>query len=169
MAEASLLEWSCVAVLGLLLILTALCQVWWKLDRLIRSWDVFDVLPYWTFFAPEPGRRDMQLLYRDKLPDGFLTSWRELPLTRSRRWHDFAWSPRRRLKKALYDAVMYIQQSIHLEAEVRMSVPYLLLLTFVSGIPRVYPAAKTQFLIMSTSALSDSAAEVVFLSDVHPR
>jgi len=38
------------------------------------------VVPIWTFFAPNPGRTDTHIVYRDIYDDGALSKWRQLEL-----------------------------------------------------------------------------------------
>lgn len=165
-------EGAALLILALFLILSAASQVRTPVENRLRTLDLFNWLPFWNFFAPRPGTLDFHLLYRDQLPDGVLTSWREIPLGQQRRWHDFLWNPRRRLKKALFDAAGGIKRKSAREdgPDVRITVPYLLLLTYVSGLPRIYPAVKTQFLVMaSTPAAAESEPVVLLYSDLHPR
>jgi hypothetical protein len=163
-------EWICLGLLGGFLLLSAVCQVRSPVEDRIRQFDLFGWLPFWNFFAPRPGTLDFHLLYRDQISDGTITIWREIPLTHDRRWWNIFWNPGRREKKALFDAALGIRRySARTGGDVRISVPYILLLTYVSGLRRIYPVEKTQFLVMaSTPAEPHVDPQVLILSEMHP-
>jgi hypothetical protein len=142
------MEIAAIAALVIFFGLTVVCQIDGRLTSFFRSHDLFGLIPGWGFFAPNPGRFDFHLLYRDELPVGTVTNWREIPVTGGRRWHDWLWNPERRLKKVLFDAFTSLSQVEKFGADAQLSVPYLLLLSYVSCYPRVYQCQKTQFLLM---------------------
>lgn len=164
------LEVAAIALLVGFFGLTVVCQVEGRWAEALRQRDMFGLFPGWNFFAPRPGSVDFHLLYRDELPGGALTDWREIPLTHQRRWHDWIWNPERRLKKVVFDAFTALAQVVTLEADVRLSVPYLVLLTYVTAYPRLYAFERTQFLLMmSTPDRPGSEPVEVVLSDRHGR
>jgi hypothetical protein len=120
--------------------------------RRIRAWDSFGVIPHWSFFAPTPGRTDPHLLYRDRLADGALTSWTEIPLIEPRRWQHVVWNPLRRDKKALFDVVQLLNLQFQQTAPeaIVLTIPYLLLLNHVSGLPRPAVCVGTQFMLVES-------------------
>ncbi len=164
-----LTEWLGVGLLATVFVISAACQVRWPVEDRIRHWDVIGLLPYWNFFAPRPGVLDFHLLYRDEVADEQLTSWIEVRLMQERSWHDALWNPTRRSKKALLDAVAGIKRFVDAapDGDARLSVPYLLLLTYVSAIPRGYAASKTQFLVMASTPASDAEPETLLMSELH--
>jgi hypothetical protein len=162
-------EWAALGLLGTVLVLSALCQFRSPIENYIRSWDLFCWLPFWNFFAPQPGVLDLYLLFRDELTDGSLTGWRELSLIRERSWYNFLWNRDRRIKKALFDSAVGMMKGAQQGGDIRISVPYILLLTYISGRPRLYHAVKTQFLLMASSpAAPDEEPEALAISDLHP-
>ena len=134
-------------------------------------WDVTGLLPVWRFFAPMPGPFDFHLVYRDELEDGSLTEWAEHRAPPARRWWAFAWNPDKRLRKALLDVSQELARTnaaARTREQVTISVPYLVLLNFVSALPRLPPAAKTQFALMvSRGAEYDEKPEFLFVSAPH--
>lgn len=167
---ASPTEWLALSVLGLVFVLSAVCQIRWSGEKRLRALDLFSWLPSYNFFAPNPGVHDFHLLYRDRLPQGGVTGWRELPLTRGRGWLDCLWNPGRRCKKALYDAAGDMLGASAKGLDIRWSASYLLLLTYVSGLPRLHEAEGTQFLIMRSSpATPEVPPREIMHSDFHPR
>lgn len=129
------------------------------------------LIPSWNFFAPRPGTTDNALFYRDRYDSGELSPWHEL-LESSRPKGLLAplWNPEGRPKKALSDAVNHlIQHASAADGEddaVVLSVPYLLLLTRVSRVPRALGVTGRQFLVVRHSMV-DANPQVVMLSKVH--
>lgn len=163
-------EFTAIFALASFFALTVLSQTGGRAALFLRDRDMFGLFPGWNFFAPDPGRVDFHLLFRDELPSGVVTSWREIPLTSGRRWHDWLWNPERRLKKVVFDAFAGLSQVVALRADVRLSIPYLVLLNCVSAYPRIYAFERTQFLVMmSTPAEPDEEPVEVVLSDRHNR
>ncbi len=132
----------------------------------LRDHDLVGLLPQWKFFAPIPGRGDFYLLYRDIYAED-MTGWTELPLGGERRWWNFLWNPRRRERKAVFDAARELPLYLTPEEKdaVHVSVPYLLMLSYVSAQPRTLPPLRTQFLLMYGEA--GGAPEVSMLSYMH--
>jgi len=135
----------------------------------LRSNDILGLVPEWKFFAPIPGRGDFYLLYRDVYPES-TTDWTEIMVGGKRYWWNLLWNPRRRERKAMLDIARELPR--HFKDENReafpISVPYLTLLTYVSGQPRTVLADKTQFLLMySEAALNGGQPQVNLLSYMH--
>lgn len=140
-----------------------------KVDRWC-AWDVVGILPVWRFFAPVPGPFDFHLLYRDRGADGVVTDWTEFQPVPRRRWSTMVWNPDKRLRKAMLDLSQELAraQSKQPPEQIMLSVPYLVLLQFISALPRAAPVAQTQFAIMvSEGAEYDAAPAVLFLSSFH--
>lgn len=163
------------AALGVLLAtwlaVSALCQFGNPLGRLLRQVDACYLIPQWTFFAPRPAMHDYWFLYRDQLGNGAVTRWFEVPLRRTHFLIAPLWNPYRRHNKALFDIVTQVGLLAgegREPAQLKLTVPYLALLSFVSALPRDHGAVATQFLIMTSG---DSAAGVspapVLVSALH--
>jgi hypothetical protein len=166
----SLTEIGAIAVVVVFFVLTIVCQIDGRWAEALRHRDMFGMFPGWNFFAPRPGCMDFHLLYRDELPGGQVTAWREIPLAEERRWHDWLWNPERRLKKVVFDAFSSLTQVVKLEADVRLSIAYLVLLTYVTGYPRLYIFERTQFLLMMSVPTEPNREPMdVVLSDRHGR
>ena len=164
-------ENAAIGVMFAWLAVSAACQMPGRVTDRIRSLDVAGLIPNWPFFAPVPGTCDYYLLYRDELPDGDVTGWREVSLCDDRRpWHA-VWNPRKREKKALFDLTAALMRDIprdRLEI-VTLSVPYLALLSCVSALPHAPGARATQFLVMMSDVPQRLVEpEPVFTSAVHP-
>jgi hypothetical protein len=138
------------------------------INRLTGSWFV----PSWTFFAPTPGTKSYHILYRDLGIDGF-SEWRHLPVAEARRKRRFLWNPEKTSSKALVDIANEFSAIVSSldEAERRatprrlqVTLPYLILLSYVSALPRLQPVVATQFALGQTGP-SDST--LLLLSAVH--
>ncbi|MFE5285678.1 hypothetical protein ACFRAQ_12005 [Nocardia sp. NPDC056611] len=162
------------------LTLSALCQIprdiekWeaTRWERWIRTRDVCGLIPRWHFFAPTPATDDLHLLYRDRLPDGRITRWRQIPPGASPKWIGPVWNPRRRQNKALIDISVELgKTAVSLAGDtagIQLSLAYIATLNFVSGLPRDYRADGTQFLIMRSKGMDEDVDhDVIFLSPMH--
>jgi hypothetical protein len=141
-------------VFGTWLVVTAVCQFTGPLARYLRRFDVLRLIPQWTFFAPRPATHDYWFLYRDQLPGGSMTRWHEIPCKHSHPLIAPVWNPPRRHNKALFDissqlGLLARDMAPNL-APLKITVPYLTLLNYISSLPRNYYAVATQFLIMTS-------------------
>lgn len=138
----------------------------------VRRWDGFGLIPSWRFFGPNPVRTDAHLLFRDRLPDGTFTLWREVPILQPRRAWRGVWNPGRRQEKALSDAQKSLLRQSTGDRDLsvlQISLPYLLLLNHVADLPRLEEVAATQFALMSTRGeCADEEPRFLFLSNLHP-
>lgn len=159
------------------LLVAAVCQVpgdvrTWRtsrVDRWVRAHDVLGCVPRWHFFAPRPGTEDIHLLYRDRLPDGRVTRWREVLAPAPPLLVGAIWNPDKRHNKALLDATQeLVEVSAMMDGDldrIQLTVSYLAVLTFVGGLPRPHAPDGTQFLIMRSSG--PDRPEGVLLSAMH--
>lgn len=135
-----------------------------------KYYDYFAMIPVWTFFAPNPGTTDVHLLYRDKVSNGAVMSWREVPFHAS--VLRAVWNPRKRLQKGLSDLGNDLQgyAAEHLEhPELILTHPgFIALLNFVSRQPHAPSTTFTQFaLARSYGNHSETPTDVMFLSTFH--
>jgi hypothetical protein len=177
----SSLETLLVTLFGLWFSLSILAQFHLeKFDR-YRTHDLFHLIPNWTFFAPNPGRTDYHLIFRDKRRDGSTGDWKELPLLYRRRFWSFLWNPEKRETKVLTDAVASIFEMIEFQQKRERSKelteqlllihsPYLLLLNLVmsSREPHSVDVTHRQFaLVESFGFLSADPPRPILSSPFH--
>ncbi|MFF5986749.1 hypothetical protein [Prauserella flavalba] len=129
-------------------------------------------IPNWRFFAPTPARHDFNVLYRDKLADGTLTSWREQVIVKERTLWQMVWHPVRRMEKALFDVaseLLKVSEDVGAPERVQLTVSYLALLNFVTNEVTHHPdAVQVQFLIAQSTGHEESIEpRMLFLSDFH--
>lgn len=160
-----------VAVLATWFILTCLSALPSRRRLVVRSEFLSRIIPTWSFFAPNPGTFDFRLLCRDHLVDDSVTAWREI-----RVYSDFRpataaiWNPGQRRKKALFDVAQELSAGASAwdsnPGLIKLSVPYLLLLTYVSSSPRSALSTGRQFALV-TASRRDEPPTVVFVSGMH--
>jgi hypothetical protein len=105
---------------------------------LVSRLDRFTVLPYWSFFAPNPGYTGTHLIYRDGDESNW-TGWMDIPLPESSTWR-WLWNPGRFERKAVQDlfgglarSARDVQEPIALE----LTSCHLGFLTWVDAQPRL--------------------------------
>lgn len=141
------------------------------------------LVPVWNFFAPNPAVHDYYVLYRDCLYKGEITPWREIGdgngSTRRSRLAT-VWNPGKFQRKAVFDLAMVLEQEILsvrsaplqpessdiFRAAVRLSVPYLHILQYVSNLPRSLRAERTQFVLIRVDNVEEDV-ETLFVSEFH--
>jgi hypothetical protein len=145
-------------------------SLWWR--RIVARYDRFVLLPFWAFFAPNPGFAGVHLVYRDRTPTG-LSAWSEILLPSTTRWR-WLWNPARFERKALQDYLnglarnaAQLQQTRALE----LTDSYLALLAWVEAQPRILGGAThRQFALLQTVGHGTGRlVRPVFLSREHPR
>lgn len=170
--------------------LAALFGVWFVLstfgqfqnswsDRL-RRLDRLQLLPIWTFFAPNPGNSDYHIIVRDRRYDGSVGNWRDaLPISPVTLLSG-VWNPEKRKQKVLVDAVSSIVEllapqsvraldAISQERVLMVSSPYLVLLNLVVHcVPHDSNATESQFAVIERRGFGKEAQPtVLFRSPFH--
>lgn len=150
----SLLDALSTVFLSALLIASALYQFKFKWMLPIIQRDVFHLLPKFTFFAPNPGHTDYHLLYRDSLADTTLTEWIEVPLAQERTLLAAFWNPQKRFSKSTLDLTQALitsgSKSVEDDNALILSIPYLLLLNYVTSLARPSMSRARQFVIFQS-------------------
>jgi hypothetical protein len=145
-----------------------------KTPRFLTRVDPINTaIPVTTFFAPNPGKTDIHILKRDKMSDGAVTEWEEIPLIERRSLRHMLWHPSRRVEKLLPDAVSELTQVALDEQRIeylQLTIPYLSLLNFVThSCPHPEGAREVQFLIVSSAGFEENEEpRTLFASDFHP-
>lgn len=140
-----------------------------KFEKLLGKSIFIFFLPQYRFFAPIPARGDYHLLYKDYYEDGYATDWTEISLIQERKPWNIIWNPGKRERKALFDVVTDLSKHVVMrDPIIKLSVPYLLILNFISSIPRSTSPYATQFLlVLSHGSCSGKDPDVFFISDLH--
>jgi|HubBroStandDraft_1064217.scaffolds.fasta_scaffold197050_2 hypothetical protein len=140
-----------------------------RLQRVIRSRDLFVMIPEWRFFAPIPARHDYVLLYRDLDAAETWSQWHEWVAAAPRHWWNCVWNPAKRANKGLLDLTVELSRRAQdKDPAIELSSAYLALLNAVSSQPRLVTPKRTQFMILMQSAIkADAKPQVLYLSNFH--
>jgi hypothetical protein len=168
----SVAELALAVALGTWLGASVVCQYPSHIERLLRRYDACSLIPRWHFFAPRPSMQDFHLVYRDRSASGGVSPWHEVPAATSHPLASPVWNPGRRHNKALFDAVQALlklsERAGGRERELQLTVPYIALLTYVSGLPRLDEPEMTQFALVASQRQSSTASPTVFfVSGLH--
>jgi hypothetical protein len=158
-----------ISFLILLFFLTVISQFQKPWVDYIRQRDIVNFLPAWYFFAPRPVTYHLHILYRDEYEDGFITSWKKVTFSEKRKWWHFVWNPKKRLNKAFFDIFKDLMDHIKISSDEEFiigSLPYLLLLNFISSLNHDPLAIRTQFAVFKNEA-GTTDMDMLFLSFVH--
>ena len=172
MLKAIFNEWVAmfIAISLIWIIATILVQFKTKLSQHILARDEAGILPIYTFFAPEPAKIDIHLLFRYRTSE-VICEWKEAPLTsrllnrkRSIRWF---FNPYRRLEKLLFDFVNDVYNSRENPAAIRHLNDYMLILTYVSNLASQQKGESVQYLIAGENQMLNKTFELLTISDFH--
>jgi hypothetical protein len=151
------------------LLLTVLTQFKGSLRYKIKTYDVFSLIPIWTFFAPRPTTCDLCLKVRDIYPSGELGPWRTVETNPPRRIFHILWNPQRRTHFVL------LNLSCHLSSApgpadfqyFKRSVAYRAIRNLVMHLPRSPLASACQFCFMAVwrTPQGELQSKPMFLSD----
>jgi hypothetical protein len=131
------------AILGVIFAGSILNQFHWPLwTRLVARWDYFTFLPFWAFFAPNPGYAATHLVFRDRDADGW-TEWTEIQIPDTTGWR-WIWNPGRFERKAiqdLFNGLVRASKEVASPAALELTICYLALLSWVQAQPRLRAGA----------------------------
>ena len=154
------------------LIATLINQFHYPWVRKLLFFDIFRLLPIWTFFAPNPGTSDYHVLYRQKDSNNNVSEFIELPIHGSRSLFSFFWNPDKRVKKVLLDLAIDMNRLCASEEtneqNIKVSFDYIAFLNFLSSIPMSPETKSVQFLILATSGFIEiSKPRLILCSEFH--
>lgn len=141
----------------------------------LRRYDVLQLLPIWTFFAPNPGSSDYHVIVRDRFSNGSLTDWRDAMPIPSQTATTWLWNPRKRRQKVLVDAVASVAEMCApggdlaiapevLRRALLISSPYLVLLNMVVHCVKHAPGATaSQFAVVERSGFGHEVQPTLLL------
>ena len=137
----------------------------------VGRFDVFKMLPSWSFFAPRPATRDSHIVVRDLLFDGTISTWRPVSFFPARTLLQVIWHPAKRPRKILRDASKAIKLTRDRSASkdvIQCSLPYLIILHYCNlETPRGSNAMARQFAIVETSGRLGRRIWITFISEFH--
>lgn len=80
-----------------------------QMASFLKRIDLFSILPYWTFFAPNPIANDYRIFWISRNMDELdVEEWDEIIFISERKWFHFLWNPNKRKSKAIIDIIQYL-------------------------------------------------------------
>lgn len=136
----------------------------------IKRRDLFAVIPAWSFFAPNPGMTDTEVLFRDCMVDGEYSPWIALGFERGKSTR-VIWNPDKRFQKVINDMCSSVLRMAYQNTDnkqIMLSIPYLALLSYVSGLAPDAFAEYRQFTIVRAFGYhTDRQPTILFVSSQH--
>lgn len=156
---------------ALWLVATLLKQLDFPWARKVVAFDVFHILPRWTFFAPNPGTSDYHLVYRKMDAQNNVSEFLEFPFHERNRLC-FLWNPDKRVKKALMDLAIMMNQLCasdeYNENNIGLSFSYVAILNFLSSVPLGSNTRSLQFALLVSDGFIDlKEPRLVICSEFH--
>jgi hypothetical protein len=159
-------RWIVGAVLGLWFAASVVHQFQPRYWRRWAARDVLGLLPRWSFFAPNPGRHDLHVVYRDRTDESW-GSWVELGAAPAPRWWRAAWNPHRYARKAVMDLVNGVRAvPVDRSRSHLLSSSYVALLDWVMRQPS-HGARYRQVAVLGRHDHDRRILDVLFVSDSH--
>lgn len=130
------------------------------------KWDLLRLIPSWAFYSLPPAR-DSVLLYRDKLRDGRLTSWKSAWAMSANPFRGI-WSPQVRKFRAINSwlpLLRLVAEGNMQPAECFLSRAYVSAAIYVSGLQPRDSIDSRQFMVAEVSGFHrHEPVEVLFVS-----
>jgi hypothetical protein len=163
-----------------LVALTALFAAWWlisacnqirsgALTARLRRYIPFSLIPLWTFFAPNPARADVRLVWREE-DGGAWGDWQELHFGFAPARSRWLVNPELILNKAVTDLVyslLRVRPDLD-DRSILLTSAYVTLLSIVVGNRRHATCSALQFAVVRSFRSSHTRqVDVAFVSEVH--
>ena len=136
----------------------------------LRSYDFFSLIPSWTFFAPNPGTVDYNIVCKITKPDHYVQHHLINTIVLRNNLLYSIWNPKKRRQKVLIDVVQsFVRFPVKHSSYLAITVTYLLLVNFLANIFANEPkGSQLQFLIYESRGVDNPRdKEVIFVSDCH--
>jgi len=160
--------------------IAAVFVAWWAVSALnqvhsgaltvrLRRHIPLNLIPLWTFFAPNPARADSRLVWREER-GGEWGAWRELHVGFAPARSRWLLNPELIQNKAVADLVsslLRVRPAMR-DRTALLSSAYVSLLNVVVAQPRRTGCSSIQFAVVRTARASAARrVEVAFVSEVH--
>jgi hypothetical protein len=140
----------------------------------LKNHDACAYIPTWTFFAPNPGVNDTRVLWREQLVDGSVSHWHEV-VPPNGRLSRAIWNPSKRARKAVTDCGPMVVRLVARNKGSKLpllSLPYLMLVQYISALPGSPLGVARQFTVINTQGADESGDghfQLLFVSHWHRR
>jgi hypothetical protein len=131
-------------------------------------------LPFWSFFAPNPGTSDHRILVRKKDAEGNVCSWSEICVHQRRLASHLFWNPGKLRQKCVYDCVRVLLRLLSSSKDnkskrdfVQVSWPYIKLAQLAFSGHSLEKDEFLQFSIVNSQGLDRRDVRGLFLSEWH--
>jgi len=153
-------------------VLTLINQFDYDWVKNIVRYDIFRLIPRWTFFAPNPGTNDFHFLYRGMDDHKRTSEFNELIDESSRSLLSFLWNPKKRVKKVLVDLAISTSQIVAKkminESNIKISFNYIAYLNFCQKSKLDTSMKFVQFVVLiSKGFLSQEDPKMLLCSEFH--
>lgn len=143
-----------------------------SLSASITRFDRFNLIPRWSFFAPDPGASNYHFIYRSRDDETGVRPWLEVDLS-PRGPLFFIWNPGKRYRESMIELFQLLAlSSINHPAErLQFTAPYIILLDIARQRlgSSLSSRASYQFALVETRGASGSSVpRVRFYSLTHP-
>ena len=152
-------------------LLSVLNQFRFKFMYKVLAFDYFHLLPFWTFFAPEPGISDHELMYRDRAIDKTITPWKKVVF--AQRSNSFLWfiDNNKYKSKIISDHQSHIIEMVKNDFnqnQLKLTFSYLSLLSYVMLFSKNNNAEQRQFIIVDKQKSDDKINfHIILASEWH--
>jgi hypothetical protein len=141
-------------------------------ERLVLRFDPWALLPYWSFFAPNPGHTGTHLIFRDREEAGW-SPWTDIAVPGSNGWR-WVWNPGRFERKALQDMLAGLARTARALDEptaLQLTACHLALMTWVDTQPDLLGSSThRQFAVIQTQGHGPNrSTRPVFVSKPYKR
>lgn len=154
------------------LIVTIVNQFDSAVSQKFKKADVFNMIPKWTFFAPNPATNDLHLMFRELDNDGSVSDFKEYIVLKRKHIISTFFNPTKRAKKTLQDLVRGLSKSCISgsinERNIKVTFNYIALLNFLTQAEKKPTTKAIQFMIIRTKGfISSSEPDAILISDFH--
>lgn len=136
-----------------------------------KEYDIFSLIPYWTFFAPNPSVSDYRFFYVLSDVDGNRSDFIEINFFFIKPLFSIIWNPHKRVNKFYFDtaqSLIFLFEEVNNE-EISKTLPYLILLNYLKGVNKNNDSySEIQFVIIETyGIITEKKPKMIFSSKVH--
>jgi hypothetical protein len=130
----------------------------------LKAYDLFNMIPNYKFFCPNPIKKDYHLYYRNLLQKDQTGEWKEIIIGKRNRVIGCIWNPAKRDRKVFYKAVRTIRKQTAKKEKVLSGHMYLLVLNMVKSIARNENSRAVQFKLTAKQNYRTKVEEVILFT-----